>query len=53
MTNMQYILTKLVTFVVVDGSAYVSFNVIYHNWMNSNIKKLFFELGSLFGHPTV
>jgi hypothetical protein len=32
---MQHILTKLIKFVVADGSTYVSFNVMYHNGMNS------------------
>jgi hypothetical protein len=32
--NMFHLLTKLIKSVVVDGSTYVKFNVIYYNGMN-------------------
>ena len=42
--NTQNILTKLIKFVVVDGSKYVSFNMIYHNKrMNLTTTKSFLK----------
>jgi len=36
--NVAYILTKLLKFVVVDGSTYFKIDTIYHNGMSSICK---------------
>jgi hypothetical protein len=35
--NMQHVLTGLIKFVVVDGSTYENFNMIYHKGINLKI----------------
>jgi hypothetical protein len=42
--NMQHVLTRLIKFVVVDGSAYVSCNKNCHNGTHFTTKKKSFRL---------